>query len=527
MAERVLVADPIAPEGIDLLRRGAEVDVRPKLTRPELLEAVGAYAGLVVRSETKVTAEVIEAGRRLQVIGRAGVGVDNIDVDAATRRGIVVVNAPTGNTIAAAEHALALLMAIARRVPQAHAAVTDGRWDRLRFIGNELRGKTLGLIGLGRIGAEVARRARGLEMQVVAFDPYVPQEHAKGLGVRLVPLDLLLGAADFISLHVPLSDNTKGLIGRRELALCKPTAYLINAARGGLVDEEALAEALANDRLAGAALDVFANEPPRESPLLRNEKVIVTPHVGALTREAQISVALDVAEQVLAVLHGRPARYAVNMPITQPEALGNLLPYLDLAERMGRLGGQLVCGQLGGIEITYWGEIGAQDTRPLRAAVIKGLLERITEEPVNLVNAHLVARSRGLRVVEQSNAGDLESYANLINVRFLADGTGEELAGTVIRREPHVVRVGPYWLDLVPAEGWYLFCYHRDTPGIIGRIGTVLGEADINISSMQMARQRPRGEALVIVGLDDEVPAAVQERLVAETGLSGFRVVRG
>lgn len=524
---RVLVADPIAPEGIDLLRRGAEVDVRPGLSRAELVGIVGDYAALVVRSETKATAEVIEAGRQLQVIGRAGVGVDNIDVEAATKRGIVVVNAPTGNTIAAAEHAVALLMSVARRVPQAHAAVTSGQWDRLRFIGNELRGKTLGLVGLGRIGTEVARRARGLEMQVVAYDPYVSQEAAQQVGVRLVPFELLLGAADFISLHTPLSDSTRGLIGRREIALCKPTAHLINAARGGLVDEEALLAALDEGRLAGAALDVFATEPPEGSALFKSDKVVLTPHVGALTREAQISVALDVAEQVLAVLHGRPARYAVNMPITQPEALGRLLPYLDLAERMARIGGQLVGGQLVGVEITYWGEIGEQDTRPLRAAVIKGLLGRVTEEPINLVNAHLVAKARGLRVMEQTNAGDLESYGSLVNIRVQSDQDSAEVAGTVIRREPHIVRIGEYWLDLVAAEGSYLFCYHRDTPGIIGRIGTVLGEADINIASLQVARQRPRGEALMILGLDEDVPQAVEQRLVSETGLFHYRLVRG
>ncbi|MHB1004809.1 MAG: phosphoglycerate dehydrogenase [Chloroflexota bacterium] len=520
------MADPIAPDGIDLLRRGAEVDVRTGLARPDLLEIIGGYEALVVRSETKATAEVINAGRRLLVIGRAGVGVDNIDVDAATKRGIVVVNAPTGNTIAAAEHAVALLMAVARRIPQAHAAVAGGSWDRSRFIGNEVRGKTLGLVGLGRIGAEVARRARGLEMQVVGYDPYVPQEYAQQLGVRLVPFELLLGASDFISLHTPLTAATRGMIGTRQLSLCRPSAYLINAARGGLVDEDALAEALAAGRLAGAALDVFAKEPPVDNPLLKSDKVVLTPHLGALTREAQISVALDVAEQVLAVLHGRQARYAVNVAIGQPEAYARLHPYMEVAEKLARLCAQTVVGQLSGVEITYWGEIGEQDTRPLRAAVIKGLLEPVTEEPINLVNAHLVAKSRGLRVVEQTNAGDLESYANLINLRLQTDSGAEEMAGTVIRREPHVVRIGEYWLDLVPAAGNLLFCHHRDAPGIVGRVGTVLGDAGINISSMQVARQRPHGEALMVLGLDEDVPNQVQARLLAETGIVRCRLVR-
>ena len=523
---RVLVADPIAPDGVDLLRRGADVDVRTGLPRADLLAIVGQYDALVVRSETKVTAEVIQAGRRLQVIGRAGVGVDNIDVEAATERGVVVVNAPTGNTIAAAEHAIALLLAVARKVPQAQASLVAGKWERSRYIGNEVRGKTLGIVGLGRIGSEVARRARGLEMQVVGFDPYVPQDFAQQLGVRIVPFDLLLSAADFISLHTPLTEATRGMIGRRELSLCKPTAYLINAARGGLVDEEALLEALQEGRLAGAAVDVFAKEPPLNSPLLASDKVVATPHIGALTREAQISVALDVAEQVLAVLHGRPARYAVNMPVAQPEAYGKLRPYLGLAEELARLCYQLVEGQLEAIEITYWGEIGEQDTRPLRAAVIKGLLGGVTEETINVVNAHLVARARGLRVVEQTNTGDLESYASLVNLRLQTDRGAEEVAGTIIRREPHVVRVGEYWLDFIPGRGHLLFCYHRDVPGVVGRVGTILGQANINISSLQVARQRPHGEALMVLGLDEGIPEEVQRQITAEPSIARSKLVR-
>lgn len=516
---KVLVADGISPGGIDLLRRRVQVDVKTGLSQAELIEIIGDYDALIVRSETKATAEVIRAGRSLRVIGRAGVGVDNIDVEAATRQGVIVVNAPTGNTIAAAEHTIALLLAVSRRIASADAALRAGRWERSRFIGNEVRGKTLGLIGIGRIGSEVARRAVGLQMQVIAHDPYVPQDYAKQLGVRLVPLDLLLTAADYISLHTPLTEATQGMIGRSQLALCKPTAYLINAARGELVDEEALAEALENGRLAGAALDVFAHEPPGESPLLKSERVVATPHLGALTREAQVSVALDVAEQVLAVLHGKPARYAVNMPVAEPEALGRLAPYLDLAERLARLCAQLAAGQLEAVEITYWGEVAEQDTRPLRAAVIKGLLEPVTEERINLVNAHLVARARGLRISEQNSGEHLESYAGLIDLRLRTDQGMEEMAGTVIRREPHVVRVGEYWLDLVPEEGYLLLCRFQDAPGLIGRLGTVLGEANINVASLHVARQRPQGQGLMAVGLDERADEETIQRILMLPGI--------
>ncbi|MDP3766403.1 MAG: phosphoglycerate dehydrogenase, partial [Dehalococcoidia bacterium] len=371
---KVLVTDPIAQDGIDLLSREAEVDVRLKPALDELRDLIRDYDALVVRSETKVTSEVIEAGKKLQVIGRAGRGVDNIDLDAATHQGIVVVNAPLGNTISAAEHTIALMLALARHLPEAHASLRAGRWERQQFVGTELRSKTLGLVGLGQVGMEVARRARAMEMRVVAADPYVAPERAQSLGVELVPFDELLQQADVISLHAALTGTSRDLIGEEELAKVKRGVRIINTARGELIDEAALLRAIDDGRVSGAAIDVFREEPPGESPLLTHEKVIVTPHLGASTAEAQERVALDVAEEVLAVLRGDPARYAVNAPLVSPETMDVLRPFLDVAERTASLATQLCEGQLQRVEIEYLGEIANHDVTPLKAAAIKGLL---------------------------------------------------------------------------------------------------------------------------------------------------------
>ncbi len=522
---RVLVTDPIAPDGVAYLRQHATVDVRSGLRPDELLAIIGDYEALVVRSETKVTRAVIEAGTHLRVIGRAGVGVDNIDVDAATARGIIVVNAPAGNTIAVAEHTIGLLLAVARRIPQAWAALRAGQWQRSRFMGMEVRGKVLGIIGLGRIGREVARRAQGLEMRVVAFDPYVAAEHARRLGVEMLDLPALLRAADFVSIHTPATAQTRGLIGAAELALLKPTAIVINCARGGIVDETALYEALEQKRLAGAALDVFEKEPPGDNPLLQLENVVATPHLAASTHEAQVSVALEVAEQVIAALDGRPTLYAVNAPIVLPEAMAVLEPYLRLCETLGEAATQLVDGQVERVEVTYAGEIAEHDTAALQANVIRGLLAPISEERVNVVNALAIARRRGLRVDERKTTAT-ENYTNLVTVALHTDRGERTVTGTVLNGEPHVVRIDGYWVDLVPRGDYVLLSRHVDRPGIIGKVGTLLGEADVNISSMQVGRQRPRGEALMALTVDDPIPPDVLERIRAVTGIEQIRVVR-
>ena len=442
---RILVADPLAEDGLARLRREGEVTVVSKLAEADLIERIPEFDALVVRSETKVTAPILQAGKKLRVVGRAGVGVDNIDVAAATRHGILVVNAPRGNIVAAAEHTIALLLALARSVPQADASVHRGEWTRSKFIGVEVRGKTLGVIGLGNVGSEVAKRAHGLEMEVIAFDPVVSEERAELFNVQLVPLDVLLERADFITVHVPLVDATRGLIGARELAMMKPAARLINAARGGVVDEAALYQALKVSRPAAAAADVFEQEPPGEHPLFTLPNFIATPHIAASTVEAQASVALDVAEEVAAVLAGDLPRYAVNAPSLPPEELAYLRPFAELTERLASLHSQLFGGRAGVIELDFEGQLAQHDVNLLVAAGIKGVLQSFTEERINAVNARLIAAARGMKIVERRTPAR-GSYTSLITLRM----HGHDLAGTVLMDEPRVVRIDGFRVDLVP-----------------------------------------------------------------------------
>ncbi len=517
---RILVADQLAEDGLARLRQVADVDVRLKLSEDQLVRAVPEFDALVVRSQTKVTSAVLEAGERLRVVGRAGVGVDNIDLDAATRHGILVVNAPRGNIIAAAEHAVALLLALARNIAQADASMRRGEWERSRYTGAEIRGKVLGIVGLGNIGSEVARRAQGLELDVIAYDPAVPPERAEHFNVELVGLDELFRRADFISVHAPLVEGTRNLIGARVLDLAKPTARLVNAARGGIVDEAALYDALAGGRLAGAAADVFAEEPPGASPLLRLPNFLATPHIAASTHEAQVSVAADVAEEVLAVLRGELPRYAVNAPALTPEEMAFLRPYAVLAERLAALHRQLTDGAFGQLELDYQGELAERDVSLLTAAAIAGLLQPFTEGRINAVNARLVLAGRGLRLVERRMPDAAGGYPNRIVLR--ADGF--ELAGTILVGEPHVIRIGPFRVDLVP-EGRFLVSRHSDRPGVVGHIGTILGENDVNIASMELGRDAPRGRAMMILAVDDPVSEPVLERLRAVAGLEELRYV--
>jgi D-3-phosphoglycerate dehydrogenase len=509
---KVLVTDPIAQDGIDALAPHAQVDVRLGLPKEELITAIGEYDALVVRSETKVTAEVIEAGKRLQVIGRAGVGVDNIDLQAATRRGIIVVNAPLGNTISAAEHTIGLMLTLARHIPAAHASLREGRWERKLFMGVEVRGKTLGVIGLGQVGSEVARRARGLEMHVLAYDPFVSEERAHVLGVETASFEDLLKRADFISLHTTLTPDTHHLIGEEQLKLVKPSVRIINTARGQLIDEEALCRAIDEGRVAGAAIDVFSQEPPPpDSILLKNDRILVTPHLGASTTEAQERVAVDVAEQIISVLKGEPALYAVNAPLIPAETMLVVAPYLDAAAKTASLGTQLCEGQLEKIEIEYLGEIANFDVTPLKAAVIRGLLAPISEENVTIVNANLVAEHRGLHITERK--GPYEGiYANLINIRLVTTAGTTTVAGTMAHDGPHVVLLNDFWVDIPPGDGYLLICENEDRPGTIGAVGSYLGQHDVNISFMRVGRQKVRGRAVMVLGLDDPVtPAQLEE----------------
>ncbi|CAN5416916.1 phosphoglycerate dehydrogenase [soil metagenome] len=498
------MAEPLATEGAALLGERHEVDVRAGLPREELLAILPGYEGLIVRSGVQVDAQALAAGARLLVVGRAGVGVDNVDLDAATRAGVTVVNAPTGNTIAAAEHTLALLYALARNVPAADASLRRGEWKRSSFTGTELRGKTLGIVGLGKIGMTVADRARSMEMDVIGHDPFVTEEAAAKHGVRLVPFDQLIAEADAVTLHVPLTRSTKDMVGRAQLSTMKPGAFLVNVARGGVVDEAALAEALTEGRLGGAAVDVFSSEPPRGSPLLDAPHTVLTPHLGASTAEAQRRIAIETAEQVLDVLDGRPARYAVNAPLLTAETARALGPFLSLATLLGRLYAQFA-PDLEALTLDVAGELTTHDTTSLTAAVLRGLLERRTEERVNLVNAGHLARARGIEVIER-RAPDAGRHASLVT---LSGRSGSHaVGGTVAAGEPRLLRLADYWLDMAPAR-WMLVTRHRDRPGTIGSIGLILGEADVNISAMHLGRSGPRADALMILALDDPVPEQV------------------
>ena len=522
---RILISDPIAPDGVELLKTQATVDVKTGLKPQELVEIVGDYEALIVRSETKVTSDIIRAGERLQVIARAGIGVDNIDLDAATSAGIAVVNAPTGNTVAAAEHTLALILAMARNVPQAHQSVKQGQWNRSAFMGIEIHNKTLGIIGLGRVGSEVARRARSFAMNLIAYDPFVAPDYASVLGVELVPFETLLSQSDFVTIHTPLTDGTNHLIGEPELAIMKTGSRIINVARGELIDEAALLKALDDGKLACVALDVFSREPPGESPLIKHPSVVVTPHLGASTKEAQREVAIEAAEQVLAVLRGEPARNTVNAPTLPPEVHAVLAPYLPVASQLGKLLTHLAEGQFVGVNIDYQGEITQHDTSILKSAVLTGLLAPVTGQRVNVINAPLIAQQRGLKVTERKSVA-ARDYGSLISVTLDTSTGDTTLAGTSMRNEIHIVRINDYWLDIVASVPFMLFVEQKDQPGSIGAVGTIAGRNDINISFMVVGRMSPRGRAMMVIGLDDPVPPPVLEEIRALKQIDTARLVK-
>lgn len=512
--DHILVTEKIAPEGLAALQAAAHVDVRLDLDKAALIETIRNYDALVVRSATKVTAEVIAAGERLRVIGRAGTGVDNIDVEAATRHGIIVVNAPASNNVAVAELTIGLLLDLARQIPQAHDSVQAGKWERNKFMGWEVRGKTLGLIGLGRIGSEVARRARGLEMHVIAYDPVVSFDRAAQIGVEIVPMEDLLARSDVISIHVPLLDSTRNLFDAARLAQMKRGAYLINASRGGIIDEQALLEALNSGQVGGVALDVYNVEPPVDNKLIGHPKVITTPHIGASTEEAQTLTGTDVAEGVLTALASGTPRYAVNAPFVAPEAWNVLSPYIRLGRQMGALCMQLIQEPVRSYELEYCGELAAVDTHPVRLAVLQGLLTAASVERITPVNAPLIARERGLRITERSYP-DAENYAGLLLIKVHTTDEERVFAGTVLRHEAHIIQVDGYWVDFVPS-GPLLFTYHSDRPGLIGRVGTILGAADVNISGMYVGRLAPREQAMMVLTLDEPVTAEVLAQIRSE-----------
>jgi len=518
---KILVADSIAEEGMQSLRSYAQVDVKTRLSSEQLKAVIGDYDALIVRSQTKVRAKIIEAGKKLKVIGRAGVGIDNIDVDAATRQGIVVVNAPTGNTVAAAEHTIALMLAMARNVPQANNRLKSGKWQREEMIGSELRNKILGIIGLGNVGSEVAKRAQAFEMRVVAHDPFVSKEYAANLKVDMLPLDHLLKAADIISLHVPLTATTRNLIGSKQLEKLKTTARIINCARGGLVDEAAIVRAVKTGGIAGAAFDVFEKEPITDSPLFTEEKIIVTPHLGASTVEAQASIARDIADEVLAVLQGRFSKYAVNAPHIAPE----LAPFMKVAATIGNLASQLMEGQIKSTHITYSGGVANYDCSTIKVALISGLLQQTSEETINLVNAGFIAAQRGLKISEEKEA-TCQNYSNLLTLDVNTNVGTTTISGTVRDSEIHIVQFNDFWMDIVPSGGYFLFCDHLDRPRLVGTIGNITGKADINISSMHLSRLQPRGKALMILALDESLGEEHLQEILALPGIYSAKAVK-
>ncbi len=513
---KILVTDNLSPRGVEILRAAPEVEVDVQPTRPpdELARAIGAYDALIIRSATKVTPQVLGRPGRLKVVGRAGVGVDNVDVEAATARGIVVMNTPSGNTITVAEHTLGLLLGLAKNIPQATASMKAGRWEKGKFLSVEVCHKVLGVLGLGRIGTEVARRARAFGMHVIAYDPFISAEAAAAVGAELVDVQDLYRRADFITIHVPLSPETAGLIDARAIAQMRDGVRIVNAARGGIVDEAALYAALQSGKVAGAALDVFAREPDTESPLLGLPNVISTPHLGASSEEAQENVAVEIAQQVLDYLLRGIIRNAVNAPSLPPELFRRIEPYLVLAERLGRLCAQLTEGRTQQIRIHFGGEIAGVDPAPLSVAVVKGALEAIlqSEDTVNAVNAMSLAKGRGIRITESKSSEETD-FASLLTVAVGTDRGESAVAGTLFnRREPRVVRIDEFRLE-APAEGYMLIFSNQDVPGVIGRIGTVLGRNQVNIAGMHLGRERQGGRAVSIVNVDSTIPGPVLDEI--------------
>lgn len=518
-ASRVLVTEQLAPAGIDALRTAAlDVDEQIGLTPDELLAAVPGAAALVIRSATRVTAEVLDAGRDLVVVGRAGIGLDNVDVEEATRRGVMVVNAPQSNVLSAAEHTVALMLAQARNIPQADRDLRSGVWNRTRWEGVELYGKTLGIVGLGRVGVLVAQRALAFGMRLAAYDPYVSAERARQLGVQLAPtLEELVASTDFLTVHLPKTPDTLGLIGRDVLAKAKPTLRLVNTARGGIVDEDALAEALRDGRIAGASLDVFAAEPTTDSPLFELDAAVVTPHLGASTAEAQDKAGQTIAEQVVLALRGDFVPYAVN--VAASEASETVRPFLPLAERLGTLFTAIAGGIVDELDVSYEGEIADYDCRVLTLAILRGALMPIVDEPVSFVNAPQLAAERGL-TYRESMSTSARDYVNLVTLRGTLDDRPVHVAGTLYGKQeaPRIVGIADHIID-VPPSRHMLVVRNADTPGMIGRVGTILGEAGVNISDMDVGKSPAGAAALMVLAVDEPVPAAVVARLRAEDGV--------
>lgn len=523
---KILISDALAKEGADILKKVKKFEVveKFKLTPEELKKEIKGYDAIVIRSGTKLTKDIIKNADNMKVIGRAGVGVDNVDVDAASLKGIVVMNSPGGNTVSTAEHAFTLLLAQSRNIPQANVSLRQNQWDRKKFMGTQVFGKTLGIIGMGRIGTEVARRAIAFGMKVVAYDPFLSKEKANELKVKLVDFDGLLSEADYITIHTPLTGETKHLIDEKALKKVKKGVRIVNCARGGIVDEAALLKAIKDGRVAGAALDVFENSPPVDNPLVNLDCVVATPHLGASTEEAQVSVAIDIAQQVKDALLGKGYRNAVNLPAIEPELVEVVKPYMELAEKIGSFQSQLAEGRIKEINIKYSGDIGKYPISSVTMGLIKGILSPILEEDVNYVNAVVIAKDRGIKVVE-SKQSESEEFSNLIAVDVITDKETSTVAGTLfVKQNARLVKINEFYVDAVP-EGTMMLTRHKDVAGMVGQIGTILGKNKINIAAMSLGRKKRGGEAITVLNIDGEVPQKVIDEIKTSANIMDVKIV--
>lgn len=508
---KVLIADQINEKGIDELKDIADVVVQTDITPEELVSSIPDYDAIVVRSRTKVTQEVIEASQKLKIIARAGVGVDNVDVEAATEKGIMVVNAPESTSITVAEHTMGIILSLARKISIADKSVKEGKWEKNKFMGSELAGKTLGVIGMGRIGSQVVKRCKAFDMKILVNDPYITEEVASRLGATIVERDTLFKESDVITIHVPLTPETKHSIGKAEFDLMKDTACIINCARGGIINEEDLYQALSNNEIGGAGLDVFETEPPVDNPLLTLDNLVATPHIGASTREAQRDAAIIVAKEIKEVLTGGTARNVLNMPVLDPETMLLIKPYFELVTNMGKFLIQTAKGNISEIDVTYCGELADFPKLDiLTRLVLQEILNPILTEPVNVVNAMAVAENRGITVIESKRC-EVKGFDSLIRVEMKSEGNDMVIEG-VSTKEPKIVLINGYKVD-VETEGHLLISSYKDIPGVIGIIGTKLGEHEINIAKMQVGRQEPGGEAVMVLKIDSTVPENVLDEL--------------
>ena len=513
--QKVLVSDPLAKEGVDILKAGGlKVDEIFKLSENDLAKKIKGYDGIIIRSATTVTKKIIRSSDKLKVIGRAGVGLDNVDITEASKKGIVVMNAPSGNTISTAEHAFSLMLAMARNIPQANQSVKSGKWDRKKFMGVEVYGKTLGIVGMGRIGTEFAKRALVFGMKIMVNDPFLSEEKARSIGVEPVNMNVLLKNADFITIHTPLTEETRHFIDEKAFAKMKSGVRIVNAARGGIIDEKALAKHLKTGKVAGAALDVFETKakPPVDSPVAGLDNVVTTPHLGASTKEAQVSVAVDMAKSIVDALTGKGYRNAANVPAMDEETLRSVGPYVNLAERLGSIQSQLIKDPIKSITVNYVGDVANLNAGVITRALLKGVFDPILEEDVNYINSTIIAKERGINVSEKRTP-QIKDFANLVSVEFQTAKKKHFIMGTLFaNNDPRIVKIDKYYVEAIP-EGYMLVISNNDVPGVVGRVGTILGKEGVNIAEMSFGRDKKTGQAISLLNVDSEISKATLKKL--------------